>query len=90
MKTASLLLAVSTLSILTGCVTSLPDKAKLLAVTQECGRADIITRYPALVELYDHCVALQLDAMEAQETAYARRHADVLVGLSKALEPSTR
>jgi hypothetical protein len=90
MNTASLLLAVSTASLLSGCVTSLPDKAKLLAATQECGRGESLAQNPERTKLYKHCVSVQLDAMEAQEAAYERRHADVLVGLSKALEPSTR
>ena len=89
-RTANILLAVSMLSTLGGCVTSLPDNAKLLAATQECGGADSIAQDPALTKRYSHCVASQLDAMEAQEAAYERRQADILVGLSKALEAPNR
>ena len=73
MNTASLLLAVSTVSMLSGCVTSLPDKAKLLAATQECGGADSLAQNPERTKLYKHCVVVQLDAIEAQEAAYERR-----------------
>lgn len=84
-RTTSLFAVVAVLSPLSGCVTSLSNEAKLLAATQECGEADRMAQSP---KLYSHCVELQLGAMEAQEAAYERRQADVLVGLSKALEPS--
>lgn len=89
-RTACLLLAGSTWSLLSGCVTSLPEQAKLLAAMQECGEADGIHKNAELTTRYSQCVASQLDAMNAQEAAYERRQADVLVGLAKALEPPAR
>lgn len=86
-RAASLFIVVTILSTVSGCVTSLSNKAKLLAATQECGEAD---RTAQNLKLYSHCVELQLGAMEAQEAAYERRQADVLVGLTKALEPPAR
>jgi hypothetical protein len=89
-RTACLLLAVSAWSVWSGCVTSLPDKAKLLAATQECGETTGIAQSPDLTKRYSHCVELQLDSIKRQEATYERRQADVLVGLLKALETSTR
>jgi hypothetical protein len=89
-RTACLLLAVLGSSVLSGCVTSLSDQAKLLAATQECGGATHIAQSPDLTKRHSHCVELQLEAIKRQEAAYERRQADVLVGLSKALERSTR
>lgn len=90
MNPACLLLAVLTVSTLTGCVTSLSEKAKLLAATQDCGGADSIAEHPELIKSYSHCVALQLDAIHAQEAAYERQRSDVVVGLSKALALASR
>lgn len=87
---ARLLLAVVTLSTLTGCVTSLSERAKLLAATQQCGGADSIAENPELMKSYSHCVAVQLDAMHKQEAAYERQQSDVVVGLSKALALASR
>jgi hypothetical protein len=89
-QTARILLVVSTSCILSGCVTSLSDKAKLLAASQECGGAEGTAPNQKRTQLYHHCVELQLDAIQAQEAAYEQGQADVLVGLAKALEPSTR
>ena len=90
MNPACLLLAVLTVSTLTGCVTSLSEKAKLLAATQDCVGADSIAEHPELTKSYSHCVALQLDAIRAQEAAYEQQRSDVVVGLSKALALASR
>jgi hypothetical protein len=87
---AVLILAASVLSLLSGCVTSISPQAKLLAATQECGGAGRITLNPGSLTGYSHCVDLQLEAIEAEEAAFERRQADVLVGLAKALEPAPR
>lgn len=85
-----LLLAALTLTILTGCVTPLPEKAKLLAASQDCGGVDSIAQHPELMKLYSQCVELQLDAIHTQEATYERQQTDVVVGLSKALALATR
>ena len=86
-KAVCLVLAAGTLS---GCVTSLSEKAKLLAATQECSERDSIAQNSELLMRYSRCVALQLKTLEAQETAYEQQQADVLAGLSKAFEPAGR
>ena len=91
MKTpAVFILAASVLSLLSGCVTSLPPKAKLLAATQACGEADRINQNPGSLMRHSHCVDVQLEAIEAEEAAFERRQADVLMGLAKALELAPR
>ena len=85
-----LVLGMTTVSLLSGCATSLSEKAKLLAATQECGGGDRIPQNPEMTKAYQRCIQLQLDAMAAQETAYERQQADVVVGLSKAFEPADR
>lgn len=86
-KAVCLVLAAGALS---GCVTSLSEKAKLLAATQECSEMDSIAQNSELLMRYSQCVALQLKTLEAQEAAYEQRQADVLAGLSKAFEPAGR
>ncbi|MGZ8383965.1 MAG: hypothetical protein ACXWWE_08155 [Nitrospira sp.] len=61
-----------------------------MAASQECGGADLIARNPALTNLYEHCVAVQLGAIDAQEAAYERGQADVVAGLSKAVGSAAR
>ena len=85
-----LVLGMTTLCLLSGCATSLSEKAKLLAATQECGGGDRIPQNPEMSKAYQRCIQLQLDAMAAQEAAYERQQADVVVGLSKAFEPAGR
>jgi hypothetical protein len=87
-----LVLGMTTVSLLSGCATSLSlsEKAKLLAATQECGGGDRIPQNPEMTKAYQRCIQLQLDAMAAQEAAYERQQADVVVGLSKAFEPADR
>lgn len=82
---ACLLFTVLMVSTLNGCVTSLPERAKLLAATQECGGSDNIAQHPELMKSFSHCVELQLDAIHAREAAYQRQQTDVVEGLSKAL-----
>ncbi|MGC4097856.1 MAG: hypothetical protein QM706_12135 [Nitrospira sp.] len=67
---ACFLFAALTVSTLNGCVASLPESAKRLAATQECGGADRIAQPPELMNLYSQCVELQLDAISAREAAY--------------------
>jgi hypothetical protein len=89
-RTACFLLTMLAWSLLTGCIASLPEKAKLLAAHQECGGAANIVQNTELATRYSQCVESQLNAINAQEVAYERRQADFLVELSKALEPSDR
>ena len=60
-----LVLGMTTLSLLSGCATSLSEKAKLLAATQECGGGHRIPQNPEMTKAYKHCIQLQLDAMVA-------------------------
>lgn len=86
----SLLLAISTMGMLSGCMTTLSDQAKLLAATQECGSQEPFVQNPVHETRHAHCVEVTLDSMQAQEAAYERGQTDVLVGLAKALESPVR
>jgi hypothetical protein len=89
-RTACVLLTMLAWGLLTGCIASLPDKAKLLAAHQACDGAANIGQHTGLATRYSQCVESQLNAINAQEIAYERRQAEFLVELSKALEPSDR